>query len=92
MLAGQLTMVDEAELEAELETIMMGISTAASISISIDSKKSQENVVDSVSNTPYVPKDPLVLPDVPKTPLLLSTPLNGVGVEKKRIVAVSEPP
>lgn len=91
MLAGQLTVADEAELEAELETIMMGISTSASISISIDSNKGQENVVDSVSNTPSVPKDPLVLPDVPKTPLLPSTPVNGLDIEKKRTVVVSQP-
>jgi hypothetical protein len=83
--------VDEAELEAELEAIMTGISTAASINISVDPKKSQENVVQPASKTQSVSEDPLVLPDVPTTPLLPVVPMNGVDVGKKQTIAASQP-
>ena len=102
MLAGQLSVVDEAELEAELEAIMTGISAAAPTSTSLDLKQSQENVVDSVSKIPSVPEvdpvsktpvpdDTLVLPDVPITPLLPLAPMNGIDIVKTQTTAVSQP-
>jgi hypothetical protein len=83
-------MADEAELEAELEAIMTGISTAEPINISVDPRKSQENFVQPASKTQSVSEDRLVLPNVPTTPLLPLAPMKEVDVEKNKTVAVSQ--